>query len=345
MYNGGDAASIAHHWAHQSLPENPGKYFEASTTTGNFYYKGSKIWSYGSHYQIAGLMPDRKGHPKTVLFNAVPWGSQQTSGHCSLVRQAIPSDWQVIEVKCFPYDPFSYPDSLDHAENLKFYFEKITEFAQLQARARKRDYSRDINKWGSEAKKYIAYFKIKKKLYKQYEEAYNASESFTAHISSELVKETANQRERRKKRREKTVETLLAWYAGHSGNTYLYNYLEDHSDVRLRLENDLVYTSKNFYITAAQARAAFNVMRKVRTATSYEVVNLDFTDTSGTEWHSRSLNPDGSFHVGCHFITFEEAEALALRSGWITEASILSGKESLRKRMLDQESLFTLCQN
>lgn len=343
IYDSKTVAQIAHCWAHQSLPKNPSAHYEASSRTGNFYYSGTVIYSYGRHYPIADIMPDKKGHPKTVLFEAIPYPSQQTHGHRGLVKSAIPSDWQVIEVVMGK--EYWSPNGPDIPRNLEFYYNKITELAKLQARARTRDYSAEINKWGKEAKKFIAYFKPKKSLYKKYMDAYNASETFKAHIASDLVEETAKQRERRKEQREKAIETLLGWYRANASDWALQRVVKDPSDVRLRLETDKVYTSKGFHITAAQARAAFNAMRKVRTATVYEAITLDFTDSQGSDWHSRPLNPDGSFHVGCHFITFEEAEALALRSGWITEASILSGKDTLRQRMFDQESLFTPCRN
>ncbi|CAB4185536.1 hypothetical protein UFOVP1492_42 [uncultured Caudovirales phage] len=338
IYDSKTEAQVAHHWAHQSLPRNIKDHFEASNASRNFYYSGTIIYSYGRHYPIADLLPDKKGHPKTVLFEAVPYPSQQTHGHRGMVKSAIPSDWQIIEV-VMGKDYWS-PSGPDIPGNLEFYFNKVTELAKLQARARTRDYSPEINRWGKEAKKFIAYFKPKKALYKKYLEAYNASETFTASVASSLVEETAKQRERRKERQQEAVETLVGWYAGVASDNALSCVLKDYSDVRLRRDGEMIYTSKGFRVDLQQSKSLFRLMHSKKAHLLEVTPEEGVVDSSGTSWKISRLNADGSLIVGCHNVSYEEAEALAVREGWIKSEEMLTSAATLKSRMLGHAELY-----
>lgn len=79
---------IAHLWIHQTQDE-------ARTPTGNFYFNGATLYSYGSHYVCGHIMPVSYG--RTVLVNDGSW-SMTTQRHMAGMRQAIPDYMRKIAV-------------------------------------------------------------------------------------------------------------------------------------------------------------------------------------------------------------------------------------------------------
>jgi hypothetical protein len=68
---------VAHVWAQQTNPEG-------RSNNGNFYFRDSAIYSYGSHFQIARFSQD-----KTVVWFTSRSYSVSTSGHVSYVQDAL----------------------------------------------------------------------------------------------------------------------------------------------------------------------------------------------------------------------------------------------------------------
>ena len=98
---------VAHLWAHQSQES-------ARNGQGNFYFRGSTIYSYGSHFPIA-----RHVDEKTILFTTRDY-SPTTAGHKTCVRSAIPDGKTVIY--CHNACASTAPE---HAENLQFMIDDI----------------------------------------------------------------------------------------------------------------------------------------------------------------------------------------------------------------------------
>jgi len=81
-----DLNKIAHLWAHQEQ--------DNARNSGNFYFNGRTIYSYGSHFAIAEIMEGNEN----VIFFAREGYSNTTSKHKYVVSRAIPDNKTVITV-------------------------------------------------------------------------------------------------------------------------------------------------------------------------------------------------------------------------------------------------------
>lgn len=91
---------------------------------GNIFGEGDKIYSYGHHFTIAKKMLV-KGKPVVLMNNS--YYSSSTSKHQSLVRQAIPYNWETIYVN----DP-----SASSQSNIEVLLQEIKESLSKIPRAR-----------------------------------------------------------------------------------------------------------------------------------------------------------------------------------------------------------------
>src|SRR5260370_32447533 len=100
-------SEIPHLWFHQTQSD--------ARSQGNISFDGDTIYSYGTHFPIARHVTS-KGGRRAVLFTTRGY-SVTTSGHCSSVRQAIPSGTTVFSVPNVRSDSWS-GNVVDHAANL-----------------------------------------------------------------------------------------------------------------------------------------------------------------------------------------------------------------------------------
>jgi len=84
--------TVAHLWAHQAQDN-------ARTPSGNFYFTGPALYSYGSHFLCGYMMPDeyRRDGQQVVLVNAGSY-SMTTGRHMDAMHQALPRYYSRIEV-------------------------------------------------------------------------------------------------------------------------------------------------------------------------------------------------------------------------------------------------------
>jgi hypothetical protein len=81
-------AEIPHLWFHRKQSD--------ARSQGNVFFDGGTIYSYGTHFPIARHVTSKSGR-RAVLFTTRRY-SVTTSGHCSSVRQPIPSGTTVFSV-------------------------------------------------------------------------------------------------------------------------------------------------------------------------------------------------------------------------------------------------------
>jgi hypothetical protein len=112
------AQEVAHLWIHQIQDE-------AREQGGRFYFEKDVIYSYGSHFPIARVLPKKN----IVLFTTQTY-SPSTSKHCWTVRGAIPDTFQIVEC----YDPAAY----NSKSNIRHFLENAYEFINEAAKPRKR---------------------------------------------------------------------------------------------------------------------------------------------------------------------------------------------------------------
>lgn len=84
--------TVAHLWAHK-VQDN------ARTPSGNFYFTGPAIYSYGSHFLCGYMMPDeyQRNGQQLVLVNAGTY-SMTTGRHMDAMRHALPRYYARVEV-------------------------------------------------------------------------------------------------------------------------------------------------------------------------------------------------------------------------------------------------------
>lgn len=118
------ADMVAHLWAHRTQDE-------ARNAGGNFYFRQSTIYSYGSHFPIARFVMG-KDHHEVVLFTTRTY-SNTTSKHLYMVRSAIRHLANVIE--CTNVDASNKPE---HIENLRLIREDFDTILKKATTARTR---------------------------------------------------------------------------------------------------------------------------------------------------------------------------------------------------------------
>lgn len=136
-----DISHIAHLWANQLQ--------DSARNSGNFYFDGNTIYSYGRHFPIAKHVENEQG-VKGVLFTERRY-SNTTAKHISVVAQA--STHKNI-IYC------SSPDST-HNDNFNNWQRKMEENAERLLTARKPEkYLSAINYTASHVVKYADFWGI-----------------------------------------------------------------------------------------------------------------------------------------------------------------------------------------
>lgn len=111
-------AEVAHHWANQT---------GLKTSAGSVFYNGDTIYSYGKHFPIARIMPDRN----VVLFTTA-MHSGSTSAHKGIARDAIDKSRYAI---CDVANVLAKTKE-DHANNYRGMIHNIGDMIGKATRAR-----------------------------------------------------------------------------------------------------------------------------------------------------------------------------------------------------------------
>lgn len=137
-----DQSAIAHLWANQSQNE-------ARNSNYSFYFNGSTIYSYGSHFAIAKHVTNEAGEVAT-LFTTRSY-SNTTAKHINITRQAARNKNLIF---C-PYPTGS------HAENFQRWFADISiEANKLQAARKPEKYLNEIAHYSNSVTKYSQFFSV-----------------------------------------------------------------------------------------------------------------------------------------------------------------------------------------
>jgi hypothetical protein len=141
---------IPHLWAHQSQDE-------ARNSSSTFYFVGPTIYSYGSHFPIARYVTNDRGE-RAILFTTAHY-SVTTSGHCSGVARAIPTNVPVFHVA---HVENGSPDLPNHKDNVENYLHRLSELLGKAKRARlyRGHYERAALALRDQLRRYIAFFDV-----------------------------------------------------------------------------------------------------------------------------------------------------------------------------------------
>lgn len=303
-----DTGEVPHLWAHRTQDD-------ARNKQGNLYFTGDTIYSYGSHFPIARHVANDSGR-RAVLFTTATY-SVTTSGHCSAVRSAIPSGIPVFHVPNVCPDRYSESQLTadDHAGNLAEYSERYERHVIRSARARS-SYAKEWNREQAvclrdEAFAYCAFFGLP---VPNIPEVPELDSEALATIRKKEAKKAAEKAEQTKRERAEAIarqqELITKWRAGqYSGCFY---------DVpaMLRIDGDEVVTSRGARFPVSHAKRALAFVRKVRELGEAYVRN-GHTIHLGHYAIDR-IEPDGTVKAGCHVVSWEEIERIALLLDSIT---------------------------
>jgi hypothetical protein len=285
---------IPHLWAHQSQDE-------ARNSTGSFYFEGTTIYSYGSHFPIARHVTNERNE-RAVLFTTAHH-SVTTSGHCSAVARAIPPNVPVFRV---PHLRSSWNDLPNHTDNAESYIRRISELLGKAERARvNRDWhQREALGLREQLEGYVAFFDLSDVAVPESDELDALQAWIMAHEEEERQRREEAARVAEKERRREQAERIQRFYAGDPDVSYISGV-----SPMLRVVGDEIQTSLGARFPVSHAMHALAFIRKVRES-GQEYIRNGHTIHLGHYVIDR-IEPDGTVHAGCHIVRWEDIERLA----------------------------------
>jgi|SRR5579862_37255 len=317
-------SEIPHLWFHQTQSD--------ARSQGNISFDGDTIYSYGSHFPIARHVKNASGRKSAVLFTTRRY-SVTTSGHCSSVRQAIPSGTVVFDVPNVRSDSWS-GNVIDHAANLEHF---VKESQDALAKSRR---ARSSGEWELKAafgyretaKAYASFFRVPcpkfdflptgKELKALKAQIAERAERHKASQALAAQRENERRAERHRIEMLDFAEKSVLWRQGNPNVRLPWG-----ADTLLRIKGDEVETSRGARVPVSHAKRGLRFVRSV-IASGQEYVSNGHTLHLGHYAIDR-IETDGTLHAGCHVIKYAEIEALApaLEALVIAEANADAGNE------------------
>ena len=293
---------VAHIWAHQSQES-------ARNQTGNFYFRGDTIYSYGEHFPIAKIYKRKK---KTVVLFTTRGYSSTTAKHKRIVAGAC-SHLDVIE--CHTVD-LPAGDDL-HGENVMRFRHEITALAQRAMRAR----SNAAYLWESvsraAANANAMFFGLLARF------SVPNAENIQEHLKREAEREKRKAKQDAKRQaililqqeqlnhnaRQLSLARLDQWMRGEYVELHFLHYRISNEPVRLRIKGENVETSAGAEFPLAHALRA---LPAIRAGIPYKA--------NGHSIHLGhfvidEIDVEGNVKAGCHYVTREEIERIAAQLG------------------------------
>ncbi len=209
-------------------------------------FHGKKIYSYNS--VLAYIDREAK---TLVVEDSIANYSNTSRKHFNCLMSATPSYYNVFKT--------------DTSDPLSFYIDKINDLLILQARARKRDYTREIRAYIKEAYLYTTYFKQYKRSadYKAILNFYNNIDDLAAQTQAALdyqAEEAKRQKAEKAKRDKKNQEAKDKYLANfllddESGAIKPTKYDPNYNSVYLKKVGDLLYTTNSIRVDFNSALA------------------------------------------------------------------------------------------
>lgn len=284
---------VAHVWAHKLLDH-------ARNKTGNFYFHGDTIYSYGCHFPIARHV-EHKGK-KCILFTTRDYSST-TSGHKSEVLRAIPPGVLVFHVEC--------PTNGVRKEMLDGYADRITQLCREVAKGREgfRQQCRldSLVKLVEEANNFSRFFGLRRKF-----AAPTDMDEIKAQVKKEAELLRRRQAAERRKREAKQAEALESWLQG--GDKWPHDLEFDHLRIRRPSigesyghdspAEELVETTRHAYVPLRDVKKIAKLVLKHVNSGEHWQRNGD--QISVGDYRLDAITSDGTVHVGCHKFKREE---------------------------------------
>lgn len=259
-----DISQVAHLWAN--------KVQEEARNSGNFYFSGDTIYSYGSHFPIAKHVT--YNGKEAVLFTTRTY-SNTTSKHIGVVKMACR---HLNVIYC------QNPEN-SHSSNLENFQTRLEEIAKGLNRARKPEiYLNQISQINEEIRKYIEFFEIVVSEQLSILMNVDNKEYWIDYLEKKnnIIKE--ENKRRQKEEEKKYKKELNKWLSGESSRLYGYSNKQDW----LRMYNGRIQTSQAVEIPIEMGKRLYSSIKENTMKVGDKVLNYDVREI-GKE-----------YKIGCH---------------------------------------------
>jgi hypothetical protein len=286
-----DNHMVAHVWAQQTQSDG-------RSNNGQFYFSGSTIYSYGSHFPIARFTVDRHGN-RCVLFTTQTY-SVTTTAHCSRVRRAIPAGVPVYHV----------PHVMDQDQTRNGEAVAASAAAALETAKRARS---SMAEWRlrSAADAHANANAFGKAFLGRNLSPLSAAELDSAIAEARAMQEAAEARQWAK-RAAANAEKLILW---RNGELAAEAGRELQRDCMLRVAGDRVETSWGAWFPVDAARRVYPLLAKAVAAGQA----LDNLRLELGQFVVDSISAEGIVRAGCHVVPWSEVKAAAVVLGLESE--------------------------
>lgn len=294
-------AEVAHVWAQQT---------QSQGRSGNMFFDGPAIYSYGRHYCIAAFVDTPAG--RVVLFNANGY-SVSTAKHRNYTRGALREQIGVFTVPSTGYGRESHYGAevrgVDHVANVEHYLKAVEDErgAALRARRWASHHESNAERLALELGRYLGAFGTKalpvelRKRARALEKLRAAGELFSESERAKMktAAREAKARDAADKARKaaEALEELGKWQRGERDGV---PYVGADVPTALRLKDGRIETSRGAQITERTARELWAALCR-----GLNVAGLKLDVYTVTSWDGAALR------VGCHSIPRAELVRLA----------------------------------
>lgn len=259
-----DISTIAHMWANQLQ--------DSARNSGNFYYNGNTIYSYGSHFPIAKHIVNDKGE-KATLFTERTY-SVTTSSHLSVVRQAV-RHLNVI----YCYNPES-----SHEQNFNSWLSSAEHSAAKLMKAKKPElYLSELSTIADKVSKYAAFFSLAIPEKLKVALSIGNKQQYAEYQDKKEALEKAEKVQAQKELAKKHKKELTKWLKGEGYRLYTHNGFD-----YLRVMDGRIETSQAIKIPMEVGKRVWQSIK-------------DNTLTVGSKILDYTVDyVNGTIKVGCH---------------------------------------------
>lgn len=280
-----DISEVAHLWASQAQTN--------ARNSGNFYFNGLTIYSYGSHFPIAQIWDK----DNTIVFFTSRSYSNTTAKHKGVVHYAI------NHKKIFTLPDVDLNSKWDqdarHETNKNYYLNSIEALIKKQKKARKYNYMPEIENLLNEFREYINLFKLAGKLIKAEKEllTINVNTLFEGCNFTEL------RAKKEKQKTDKQIKEAKKWLFHWSGGLHL-KYKANKVYLRYNKLNDEIETSKGARVPARESKILFDRIQAGKDIKGYQI------------GYYTVISLNGVLKIGCHEIERDEIKRIAKLLNW-----------------------------
>lgn len=259
-----DISQVAHLWANQLQDE--------ARNSGNFYFNGNTIYSYGSHFPIAKHVKNTIGE-SAILFTERSY-SHTTSKHIAVVRQAV-SYKDLI---------YCYSPNNSHLENFNQWLRQAeNEASNLQKAKKPEKYLSALSFIKNKVEKYATFFSIEIPEKLQVALSIGNKNEFLEYAAKKESFELAEKKKAEIEHKKRHLKELKEWLKGNSHRLYTRN-----GHDYLRLNGDRIETTQAVQIPLGTGKKLWQAIKDNKLTVGSKV--LDYTvDEVGKD-----------IKIGCH---------------------------------------------